>query len=160
MTPSSTNSPAARSPALRTVLAAGLLAGALDLGFVLVLYGVRGVSPEKILHGIAAGAVGREAAINGGLATAALGFVAQFVIALGAAAVFYAASRRLRVLIEWPWISGPLYGVAVWLFMKLAVLPLSATPPKLFLPPDWHLILIAHLTCVGLPIAWVVRRLR
>ena len=157
MTTSSINFSSAKSPALRTILAAGLPAGALDLGFVLVLYGLRGVSPEKILHGIAAGAVGREAAVNGGLATAALGFGAHFVIALGAAAVFYAASRRLHALIEWPWLSGPLYGVAVWLFMKLVVLPLSATPPKLFLPPDWHLILLAHLTCVGLPIALVVR---
>jgi hypothetical protein len=49
-----------------------------------------------------------------------------------------------------------LYGVAVWFFMNLVVLPLSATPPKSFPAPGWPFILIAHIFCVGLPIAGIV----
>jgi len=46
----------------------------------------------------------------------------------------------------------------VWLVMNLVVLPLSATPPKAFPSPIWIPVLIAHLTCVGLPIALLARR--
>ena len=80
------------------------------------------------------------------------------MIALGAAAVFYAASRKLCWLTAQPWVSGPLFGVAVWLFMNLVVLPLSANPPRVFPGADWPVILAAHLVCVGLPIAMIVRR--
>jgi len=61
-------------------------------------------------------------------------------------------------LLERPWITGPFYGMLVWLVMNLVVLPLSATPPKAFPSPIWIPVLIAHLTCVGLPIALLARR--
>jgi hypothetical protein len=54
-------------------------------------------------------------------------------------------------------VTGPLYGVAVWLFMNLVVLPLSANPPKTFPAGNWLPVFVAHLVCVGLPIALVVR---
>ena len=149
---------AGKAPASLVIFYAGLAAGVLDILYVIVFYAFRSVGPIRILHGIAAGLIGREAAVKGGWVTAALGLGLHFVIALGAAAVFYAASRKLRVMIERPAISGMLYGVVVWLFMNLAVLPLSATPPKSFPSPTWLPVLIAHLFCVGLPIAWIVRR--
>jgi uncharacterized membrane protein YagU involved in acid resistance len=146
-------------PAARVILTAGLIAGALDILYVIIFYGVRsGVPATRILQSIAAGLLGRDAAMKGGLPMAALGLTLHFVIALGAAATFYAASRRLRMLVERPVIGGLLYGVAVWLFMNLIVLPLSATPPRAFPPPQWVPVFIAHLLCVGLPIAAIVRR--
>jgi uncharacterized membrane protein YagU involved in acid resistance len=145
-------------PAARVILTAGLIAGALDILYVIIFYGVRGVPATRILQSIAAGLLGRDTAMKGGLPMAALGLALHFVIALGAAATFYAASRRLRVLVERPVIGGLVYGVAVWLFMNLIVLPLSATPPRAFPPPQWMPVFIAHLLCVGLPIAAIVRR--
>ena len=52
----------------------------------------------------------------------------HFLIALVAAAVYYAASRKLGVLLGRPVVSGLLYGVAVYVFMNFnfVVLPLSA----------------------------------
>ncbi len=144
--------------ACRAIGWAGLVAGVLDILYVIVYFALKGVGPEPVLKGIAAGLLGPAAARTGGLGMAALGLLLHFVIAYGAAAVFYAASRRLRILVEKPWIMGPLYGVAVWLVMNLAVLPLSANPPKAFPSPIWVPVLIAHLTCVGLPIALLVRR--
>lgn len=146
--------------ALRTIGLAGLIAGTLDLGYVIGFYAIKfpAVSAAQIVQAIAAGAIGREAAGKGGLGTVALGFVLHFVIAFGAAAVFYALSRRLCVMIAWPVVSGALFGVAAWLVMNLVVLPLSATPPKVFPAPIWPWILAAHVLCVGLPIAFVVRR--
>jgi uncharacterized membrane protein YagU involved in acid resistance len=146
--------------ALRTILTAGLIAGVLDIGYVFLVYGIwRGANSLKILQGIAGALIGREAATEGGLATAALGLAIHFCIALGVTAVFYALSRKLRFLVERPWVAGPLFGAAVWLVMQLVVLPLTAAPPKSFPPPQWWVVFIAHLVCVGLPIAVVVRRM-
>jgi hypothetical protein len=141
---------------MTTIFWAGFVAGVLDILYVIIFYAWRGVGATRVLHGIAAGLIGREAAAKGGAATAALGLALHFVIAFAAAGVFYAASRKLRVLIERPVVSGMVYGVVVWLVMNLAVLPLSATPPKSFPSPTWIPVLIAHLFCVGLPIAGIV----
>ena len=143
----------------RTLLAAGLVAGALDITYVFVYFGFRNGVAERILQGIAAALLGREAATNGGGAMVALGLALHFVVALGAAAVFYAASRKIRALLEHPWIGGALYGVMVWLAMNLVVLPLSATPPKAFPSATWVPVLIAHVLCVGWPIALITRKL-
>ena len=151
-----TQPPATEKPsALRTIVSAGLLAGVYDITYVFIYYPT--ADPLGILRGIAAGLLGPEAR-KGGDGTAALGLACHFAIALGAAAVFYAASRRLPVLLRRPVVSGLLFGVAVWLFMNLVVLPLSANPPKSFPPANWIPILAAHLVCVGLPISFIVRR--
>src|SRR5258708_6294406 len=75
-----------------------------------------------------------------------------------AASVYYGASRRLPVLVQHPWVTGPLYGIAVYFFMQLIVIPLSAIGPR---PFSLRLTLIGnviHIFCVGLPIALTVRR--
>ena len=151
---------AARAPLWQPILWAGLVAGALDILYVIVYYAVAftGVGAAQILKSIAAGLLGRDAARAGGNGIVLLGLGLHFVIAFGAAAVFCVAARRFRVLVAQPWISGPLYGVAVWLTMNLVVLPLSANPPKTFPSNQWVAVLIAHLVCVGLPIALIARR--
>src|SRR5262245_56358634 len=129
--------PAEKPRALRTILLAGLIAGVLDITYVFVYY--HQADPFGILRGIAAGLLGPDAR-KGGVGTALVGLACHFVIALGAAAAFYAASRKLTGLRRWPWVVGPLYGVAVWLFMNLVVLPLDANPPKSFPAPNWPVI--------------------
>jgi uncharacterized membrane protein YagU involved in acid resistance len=59
---------------------------------------------------------------------AAIGFVAHFTILIVAAAMFYAASRRLALLREHAYLSGAAFGVAIYATMHLIVLPLSAAP--------------------------------
>ncbi|MEP7271573.1 MAG: hypothetical protein ABI882_08700, partial [Acidobacteriota bacterium] len=98
------------------------------------------------------------AAFNGGYKTAALGLLLHFVIAMGAATVFCLASVRLRWLVQQPWLSGPLYGITVYWFMQLVVLPLSAIAFKRsFTWPAVVTGLIVHVLCIGLPIAWAAR---
>jgi uncharacterized membrane protein YagU involved in acid resistance len=96
--------------------------------------------------------------LKGGAGTAALGLLLHFVIALGAAAVYAAASRRIAVLARHPVPAGLLYGIAVYLFMNLVVVPLSRVAPRPF-SPSLVMILI-HMFCVGLPIALVLRQRR
>ena len=140
-----------------TVAWAGLVAGVLDIAYVIVFYGIKGVPAMRILQGVAAGLLGRDAAMSGGWGAAMLGLTIHFAIALVVAAVFVAFSRAMRWLVAYPLVSGPIYGVFVWLAMNLVVLPLTATPPKSFPPANWMPVVVAHLLCVGLPIALVVR---
>lgn len=143
--------------ALRAIFWAGSAAGALDITAAIVVYAFRGVAPIRILQSVASGLLGAEA-FKGGLGTAALGTALHFFIAFTAAAVYYAASRKLGVLVRRPVASGLLYGVAVYLFMNWVVLPLSAVARR---PPSAGLVVtmvIVHMLCVGLPIALAVRR--
>lgn len=147
--------PAKKSSAFGTILFAGLVAGVLDIGFVFVYY--RTADPQAILRSIAAALFGPEAN-KGGVGMAAVGLGMHFAVALVCAAVFYALSRKLKFLTGRAVLFGMLYGAGVWLVMQLLVLPLTKTPPRSFPPPRWEPVFIAHLICVGPPIALLVKR--
>lgn len=150
----------AGNDAAKPVLLAGLVAGTLDLIAACVSAWLRsGVPPLRVSQYIASGVLG-QAAFTGGGAAAALGVACHFVIALGAAAAFYIASRKLRFLVAWPISMGLLYGVLVYLFTTLIVVLLSrVTPPRVAPPLSAKIIaMLIIMFCVGLPIALIVRR--
>ncbi len=139
------------------VVAAGLTAGALD---ILAAFATSAAKPAVVLKAIASGLLG-PAAFRGGSAVAALGLALHFMIALGWAVVYWLASRRFAFLRERPLVAGPAYGVFVYWFMQLVVLPLSAAPK--FSPGprsvgDSARGMLIHIFCVGLPIALLVAR--
>lgn len=147
--------------ARETILFGGAVAGALDLLDAFVVFGYLGVSPIRILQSIASGAFGAEA-FEGGAATAAAGAAFHFLIALIAATVYYAAARKMRLLVVRPFLCGLAYGVGVFVVMQYIVLPLSAYRVR---PLSWSLIangVLIHAFGVGLPIAlaaaWSARR--
>jgi hypothetical protein len=150
--------PAARPRAARAILWGGLLAGLGDITFAFVVSGLRGVGPVRVLQSVASGLLG-AAAREGGLATAALGAVLHVLIAFIWATVYWLASRRLKVLVRQPVLCGLLYGAAVYAFMYLVVLPLSAIYFKPSFAPSAVLLNAAgHMVLVGLPIALAARR--
>jgi hypothetical protein len=138
--------------ALLAIAVGGLIAGALDLTQACILFG------WDIPLAIAGGLLGRQAS-HGGVGTYILGVFLHFFIACSAAAVYYAASRRLSFLTEHPLVCGLFFGAAVEEVMNLVVLPLSALhargPYKLH---DLILGLLVHMVVVGLPISYSVRR--
>jgi hypothetical protein len=136
---------------------AGLTCGVMDITAALVVYGSMGARPLRLLQGIAAGVLGPRS-FNGGLATALLGLFLHFVIAFGAATVFYFASRGLPFLAEHAVLSGVLYGVAVYFFMNRIVVPLSSANKMSFSVKMMVIGVIIHIICVGLPISLNVRR--
>jgi hypothetical protein len=102
--------------------------------------------------------LGPQDAFSGGAATYILGVLLHFFIALSAAAIYFAASRRLHFLADYPLVCGLFFGVAVHLVMSFIVLPLSALHAKG--PYQYHdlvLGLLVHMTLVGLPISFSVR---
>jgi len=141
----------------RAVVWGGAMAGILDIAAALTVYGLRGARPIRILQAIASGLLGPEA-FKGGTATAALGLALHFLIAFTAAAVYVAASRRLRILVARPVLAGLLYGIVVYAVMNAVVLPLSHVAPARFHAPLALAILVVHMLCVGLPIALAARR--
>jgi hypothetical protein len=147
-----------RSRAGRAIVWGGLLAGLGDITFAFVASGLRGVGPVRVLQSVASGLLG-EAAKDGGLATAALGGVLHFLIAFIWATVFWLLSRQLGILVRRPVVCGLLYGFAVYAFMYLVVLPLSAAYFKPSFAPDVVLLNSAgHMLLVGLPIALAAAR--
>jgi Na+/alanine symporter len=130
----------------------GLVAGTLDLLQACILFGWN--TPLAIAGGL----LGRQA-FQGGAGTYVLGVFLHFFIALSAASVYYAASRRLTFLKEHPLVCGLFFGGAVEQVMNLVVLPLSALnargPYKLH---DLILGLLVHMVVIGLPISFSVRR--
>lgn len=139
------------------ILGGGGVAGLVDLLGAIAVYWP--APPAGILRSIAAGVVGTAAARSGGAGTAALGLVLHFVVAIGAAAVFVAACRVTPGLARRPWLNGPLFGLAVFLTMNYAVIPLSAIGrwPGPWTTTTW-LVVAVHLAGVGPPIVVAARR--
>jgi hypothetical protein len=143
----------------RAILWGGLICGIMDMTAACIFYGVlRGRSPIRIMQSVATGVLG-AAAYDGEIATAALGLFLHFVIAFGAATVFYFASRKLPILTQHAIICGIVYGIAVYFFMQLVVVPLSAFPHKSsFTFVGLATGLTIHMICVGLPISLATRK--
>lgn len=141
----------------RTALYAGLLAGALDITAAIVTN--LQVPARVVLQSVASGWMGR-AAYQGGWPTAGLGLASHFAIMLVIAVIFVAAAAAIPALRRF-WIPvGMVFGVAVWLAMTFLVVPMSASP--LTPPADLMTALkpvAVHILAVGLPIAWVARRM-
>jgi hypothetical protein len=140
----------------RAILWATLVAGTLDIGSAILLN--LGVGPRVVLQSVAGGWLGR-ATYQGGWPTALLGLASHFGIMLVIAAIYMTLAAR-RPLLRAQWLlAGVAWGVLVWLVMTLVVIPLSASTLS---PPDTrHVIqgLIVHVLMVGLPMAWIARRM-
>jgi hypothetical protein len=138
--------------AILAIVVGGLVAGTLDLMQAVILFG------KNIPLAIAGGLLGPQA-FRGGAGTYILGVLLHFFIACSAAAIYFAASRKLRFLTENPLVCGLFFGAAVQLVMSLVVLPLSALHA---MGPYTYRDLVSgflvHMIIVGLPISFSVQR--
>jgi hypothetical protein len=151
---------------IRAIVSGGLVIGVLDLLDAFIFFGLRsGARPMGILHSIAAGAIGRDAARAGGARTAALGLALHFVIAFIIAAIYIVTSRVLPVLRQRWVICGIAYGVLAYFVMTFVVVPLSnagAGRIAFALPVTAVLLngLAIHALGVGLPAAYFASKVR
>jgi hypothetical protein len=151
----------------RGILIGWLLCAVLDITAACIQARLQaGLTPARVLRGVASALWG-PAALNGGAGTAAIGLMMHFAVALTATLVFAAFASRIAVLRTAPlWIIGPLYGAVVFCAMNYGTLPALSWVRTFYIhnavprwpgPMRWPQLLI-HLVCVGLPIAWGVRR--
>jgi uncharacterized membrane protein YagU involved in acid resistance len=135
----------------------GLLAGIFDLTQAFIGYSLMGSTPFRILQAVAGGIFGRQHSREMGWTSAAIGLLCHFTVAFGAATVYYLASRKLRVLVQHPVLSGLIYGELVFLFMYFLVIPVSALGHATFNLATYITGPFGHPFLVGLPIALCVR---
>ena len=147
-----------RLSALSAILIGGAIAGTCDITYAITFWAFRGVAATRVLQSVASGLLG-AAALKGGLTTAALGLALHFFIALSAATIFYFAAKAIPILAKRAFVSGILYGLAIFAVMNLVVLPLSAFPRKVTFPLLATTTgIFVHMFLIGLPISLAVRR--
>jgi uncharacterized membrane protein YagU involved in acid resistance len=143
--------------AVSPILWAGSICGVLDGLSAVAITLLFGGNIVRTFQGIAGGVLGAKT-FQSGSRSAMLGVALHFLIAYGAAAVYYLASRYMPLLIERALAAGILYGIAVHLFMQFVVIPLSAIGPRPLVMRNFVAVLIAHIVVVGPSIALTVRR--
>ena len=140
----------------RAVLMATLAAGTLDIGAAILTNPQ--VPARVVLQSVAGGWLG-SAAYQGGWPVAWLGLASHYGVMLGIAAAFVLAAAGVPALRRLWFPAGVGFGVAVWAAMTFIVVPLSASTLS---PPDSVMAavkpILIHILCVGLPIAWIARR--
>ena len=138
----------------RAILIGGLAAAVLGFAFSCLLYGL---GPGVMARTVAAGWLGSGAS-GGGVLITGLGFLSHMVISLVAAALYIGVSLTFPLLRSRPFLTGPLFGVLVFLTMRFVVLPLSAAGQGGITVPLLIGSLLAHGFLFGLPIALAAAR--
>ena len=153
-----TPSPRDERSFLRAVLLGGSIGGALDILFAMSFAGFYGVGPVRVLQTVASGLLG-DAAFAGGAPAAITGFACHFLLSWLWAALPVAAALRYPMLVRRPLVAAIVFGIVVFLAMRLAVLPLSAYPrPVRFPPLASALDLCSHMFLFAWPIVWAASR--
>lgn len=137
------------------LLFGGVLVGTLDLAFATGFWFLReGVAPIRIPQSIASWVLGREAAISGGVLTAALGMALYYYLTTAMVAGYHLLSGRHSLLLRRPLTMGTLYGVLMYALLFEVAVPLwSAAPPRPQ-PLEWTLACIAaYAVLIGIPSA-------
>jgi len=151
---------ATRNSLLRLSVIGGLITGMLHFIVQIgIVFGLILKTPIiSSLQYVASGAMG-DTAFTGGLATALLGLVLDFIMITIMAGVFIFSVDRIPLLRRHVIPGSILYGFGVFIVMNLIVLPLSAAP-ALPAPPLWLLIelVLQHILLIGLPLGILVKR--
>lgn len=147
-----------RPSPLYTIVLGGLTVGVLDCIAAMVNAWMRsGVTPDRVWQYVASSILGQES-FNGGAATVALGLLFHFCVAFGVAIGFYILARLFPTIIGYPFIVGPIYGIAVYFIMSYGIVPLTLAKQSAF---NWYGLisgLIIHMLFVGLPVALITKR--
>jgi hypothetical protein len=142
---------------LKAIMWGGGACGILDGFAASVQFALKGIGLLRVWQGVASGLIG-ERAFGMGWRSGGFGLILHFLIAAIITTVFVGVSPEVPALQKFYWISGPLYGVIVFLVMNLIVVPLSARPKR---PAPLIVIavqIVIHMFFVGLPIAMAANR--
>ena len=137
-------------PALNwsAVARGGVIIAAADLLLCLAYWSPLGVPPQRLLQGVAAGALGADAFTLGWTA-AVLGAGFQWLIGAGFVVAYAVAATRLPVL-DRQWLGhGLVYGLVLDVVMTRVVVPLSAAPQSAHPDPVWALICVPMFMLFG-----------
>ena len=146
------------TPYVAYVMAGGIVAGSLDIVYACLIWALEaGVPAPRILQSVASGLLG-EASFEGGAATAALGLLLHFLIAISMSAAYYLVARRWPPLRDHAVLCGAAYGLVLYAVMNCVIVPLSAAGPGSRHPLWVGLTIAVHVFLIGIPIALFTRR--
>ena len=128
----------------------GAVAGPLDL---LAATAQFGAPLDVICKSVAAGWVGRDAAMAGGAPMVLLGFASDFGISI-VAALIYCVVTPAREIAR-PWLNGTLFGLAMFTVMRFIITPLSLAGHGKMAPMVLAESLLVHAFLFGLPVALI-----
>jgi hypothetical protein len=134
---------------MKRFILAALVVGTLDISEVMIVSWLKGGQPLRIFQSIASGIYGK-ASFEGGTRTMILGLLLHYLIATTVVAVYFLASRKLAVLNRHPILTGAIYGLLVYAFMNLVVLPLSATGTPKYTTFSVVNQLFCHMVLIGI----------
>ena len=141
---------------IRAGIIAGMVGGCtIDIFLLAVFVFGFGNPPSAIpmfYQSVAATATGSPA--DASHASALLGIVLHFCVALGWALAYAWLAQRQPQLVQRPLISGFVFGGVVWLIMLVVLFVNGAIPPQT--PAVITTALIAHCIFFGVPVAYVV----
>lgn len=139
------------------IIVAVAVSGTLDILSAFLFGGIKGAGPGQILRYVASGLFGGSMR-EGGLAAAFIGLGVHYALMAVMVSLFFVIASRVDfVLRKWV-LSGPLYGILIYLVMYWIVVPTRfGTLPKTDL---WSVgnALFSHIVCVGLPMAFIASR--
>jgi hypothetical protein len=101
--------PFPRSGPIAAVLWITLIAGTLDITENIIFNYFRSITPYMIFQYIASGLIGMRS-FDLGWESVALGVAVHYTIAFVWTVVYFAAGRKVRILIQRPVIAGIIYG--------------------------------------------------
>jgi hypothetical protein len=142
----------------RGIFTAIAVSGTLDILSAFVFGGMKGVGPDKILRYVASGPFG-DSMRDGGLAAAAVGLAVHYALMAVMVSLFFLIASRVEIVRRQWLLSGPLYGIVIYLVMYWIVVPARfGSVPKTDL---WSVgnALFSHIVCVGLPMAYIASRM-
>lgn len=141
----------------RAIFAAVAVSGTLDILSAFFFGGLAGVGPGPILRYVASGPFG-DSMREGGLGATAIGLGVHYALMAIMVSLFFLVASHID-LVRRKWVlSGPLYGILIYLVMYWIVVPARfGTVPKTDL---WSVgnALFSHIVCVGLPMAFIASR--
>jgi hypothetical protein len=137
---------------LEAILLATFACGILDATAAITQAATLRMKPQRVWQGVASGLLGPRS-FERGWRSGSLGLALHFVIACIIATIYVLASQRLPFLLTHPLIAGALYGIAVYIVMNYAVLPLSRRPKRPFNLKFAFTQLLIHIFVVGWSIA-------
>lgn len=143
---------------IRAGVAAGLVGGTLDLIAAMVVYpAVFGNSALQIVQAVASGVEG-PSAFAAGWRSALLGVCLHFFIAAVAGCVLAAAMTKAPALRRHVLLTGATFGIGVFFFMQLVVVPLSKAPTGNLEPLRLTIGIAIHVLALGAPMALLAKR--
>jgi len=145
---------------IKKILLAGLIAGTIDIiaAFIDAWFSFH-ATPQKVLNGIAGGAIGEENAA-GSFLMMIFGLLIHFFIVYSYTFFFYFIYPGLKKIIRSNIVLGILYGLFIWATMRFIILPtlsqVQFAPFKITKAFKPMLILIG---AIGIPLSLMMSRI-